>query len=77
VTAVTSIASRSTPVRGRLFVLEVLVGEVLVPEVLAALPVGLGVVVVFATTTTVPCMNGWIEQMYAYVPACVNVCDPL
>jgi hypothetical protein len=30
-----------------------------------------------ASTTTVPCMNGWIVQMYANVPAFVNVCDPL
>ena len=28
-------------------------------------------------TTTVPCMNGWIEQMYANVPAFVNVWEPL
>jgi hypothetical protein len=24
-------------------------------------------------TTTVPCMKGWIEQMYAYVPGVVKV----
>ncbi len=30
-----------------------------------------------ASTTTVPCMNGWMVQMYAYVPALVKVCDPL
>jgi hypothetical protein len=28
-------------------------------------------------TTTVPCMNGWIEQMYANVPAFVNVWEAL
>ena len=28
-------------------------------------------------TTTVPCMNGWIVQMYANVPAVVNVWEPL
>ena len=29
------------------------------------------------TTTTVPCMNGWILQMYANVPAWPKVCDAL
>lgn len=24
-------------------------------------------------TTTVPCIKGWIEQMYAYVPGVVKV----
>jgi hypothetical protein len=28
-------------------------------------------------TTTVPCMNGWIAQMYANVPAFVNVWEAL
>jgi hypothetical protein len=30
-----------------------------------------------ASTTTVPCMNGWIVQTYGNVPAWVNVCDAL
>ena len=30
-----------------------------------------------ASTTIVPFMNGWIEQMYANVPALVNVCEAL
>jgi hypothetical protein len=34
-------------------------------------------VVEAACTTTVPFMNGWIAQMYANVPAVVNVCEPL
>ncbi len=45
-----------------------------------ALPVVVPLVVVEldeASTTTVPCMNGWIVQMYANVPACVNVCEAL
>jgi hypothetical protein len=30
-----------------------------------------------AATTTVPCMNGWIVQVYEKVPAFENVWDPL
>jgi len=30
-----------------------------------------------ASTTIVPFMNGWIEQMYANVPVLVNVCEAL
>ncbi len=30
-----------------------------------------------ASTTIVPFMNGWIAQMYAKVPALVNVCEAL
>ena len=30
-----------------------------------------------ASTTIVPFMNGWIAQMYANVPALVNVCEAL
>jgi hypothetical protein len=38
----------------------------------------LGVVeLVEASTTIVPFMNGWIEQMYANVPVLVNVCEAL
>ena len=34
-------------------------------------------VLVEASTTIVPFMNGWIEQMYANVPDLVNVCEAL
>ena len=34
-------------------------------------------VLVEASTTIVPFMNGWIAQMYANVPALVNVCEAL
>jgi hypothetical protein len=30
-----------------------------------------------ASTVTVPFIEGWIEQMYGNVPACVKVCDPV
>lgn len=32
---------------------------------------------VSASTTIVPCMNGWIWQTYANVPGCSNVCEAL
>ena len=53
------------------------VGVVVVGVVVVGVVV-VGVVdVAFARTTTVPCMNGWIEQIYVNVPAVVNVCDAL
>jgi hypothetical protein len=33
--------------------------------------------VLLASTTTVPCMNGWTVQKYVKVPAWVNVCEAL
>ncbi len=57
-------------------VVEVAAG--VVDVVVGVVDVVVGVVdVVLASTTTVPCMNGWIEQMYVNVPAVLNVCDAL
>ena len=54
-------------------------GVVVVGVLVVGVEVVFGAVVdvVLASTTTVPCMNGWIWQMYVNVPAVVNVCDPL
>jgi hypothetical protein len=80
-----AVAPRSSPVTGSVGPLAVAVdavGELVVPgEVLAAV-VGVpaavvGVLTAAARTTIVPCMNGWMEQKYVTVPACVKVCDAL